>query len=132
MARTAQSEVVHLDTHVVCWLYEGRLDRLSAAAAQAIESAQPCVSPIVDLELELLHEIGRIAKGPEPILSALAKDIGLRLEAGAFAQVVAQARSLRWTRDPFDRLIAAQAMVAGVRLVSRDALIRRHCPVALW
>jgi len=132
MARTAQSEVVHLDTHVVCWLYEGRVERLSRPARQAIESSQPCVSPIVELELELLYEIGRISRGPEAILSALGRDVGLRVEAAGFSQVVAAARPLRWTRDPFDRLIAAQAMVAGARLVSRDALILRHCPAALW
>ncbi|MGQ0543759.1 MAG: type II toxin-antitoxin system VapC family toxin [Betaproteobacteria bacterium] len=132
MARTAQSEVVHLDTHVVCWLYEGRVEQLSRPAKQAIESAQPCVSPLVDLELALLHEIGRITKGPETVLSALSRDIGLRVEAAGFPEVVAAARSLRWTRDPFDRLICAQATLAGARLVSRDALIRRHCPAALW
>lgn len=132
MARTAQPEVIHLDTHVVCWLYEGRVDRLSAPASQAIEAGLPCVSPIVDLELELLHEIGRISKGPEAILSALGRDIGLRIESVGFLQVVAAARALRWTRDPFDRLIAAQAMAAGARLVTRDSLIRRHCPAALW
>lgn len=116
----------------MCWLYEGRVDRLSRAATRAIEAAQPCVSPVVDLELELLHEIGRISKGPEAILSALGRDIGLRVEAAGFLQAVTAARALRWTRDPFDRLIAAQAVVAGARLVTRDALIRKHCPAALW
>lgn len=132
MARAAQSEVVHLDTHIVCWLYEGRVERLSPVARRAIEASQPCVSPMVDLELALLHEIGRISKGAEAVLSALGRDIGLRIEVAGFAQVVAAARSLRWTRDPFDRLIAAQAMIAGVRLVTRDALLRRHFPAALW
>lgn len=132
MARTAQSEVVHLDTHIVCWLYEGRIDRLSAAAAQAIEAGRPAVSPIVDLELQLLHEIGRIVKGPEAILSALGRDIGLQIEAAEFPRVAAASRSLSWTRDPFDRLIAAQAMLCGARLVTKDALIRKHCAAALW
>jgi PIN domain nuclease of toxin-antitoxin system len=132
VARAAQPEVVHLDTHIVCWLYEGSLDRLSAAAAQAIEAGRPAVSPIVDLELQLLHEIGRIVKGPGPILSALGRDIGLQVEGAEFPRVAAVARSLGWTRDPFDRLIVAQAMLSGARLVTKDALIRRHCAAALW
>lgn len=132
MARARESEVVHLDTHVVCWLYEGRIDLLSAAAAQAIEQGRLMISPIVDLELQLLHEIGRILKGPETILSALAFDIGLETATTTFTVVAAAARGLSWTRDPFDRLIAAQAIVADAKLVTRDRLMRKHCTAALW
>ena len=132
MARTPESEVVHLDTHVVCWLYEGRTKLLSAPAAEAIEHGRLFVSPIVGLELQLLHEIGRISKGPEPVLRSLAADIGLQIEAASFAGVAAQARELSWTRDPFDRLIVAQARLARSPLVTKDALIRKHYPAAVW
>ena len=132
MARASQSEVVHLDTHVVCWLYEGRPDLLSATAKSALERGRLVVSPIVDLELQLLHEIGRILKGPEAVLSALGREIGLEVAASAFPRVVAAARELRWTRDPFDRLIVADATLAGARLLTKDGLIRRHCAAALW
>ena len=132
MARAQESEVVHLDTHIVCWLYEGRVDLLSAAAAQAIEQGQLMISPLVDLELQLLHEIGRILKGPQTILSALAADIGLEMATTPFAVVVAAARGLSWTRDPFDRLIAAQAIVADAKLVTKDRLLRKHCAAAFW
>jgi PIN domain nuclease of toxin-antitoxin system len=39
---------------------------------------------------------------------------------------------LGWTRDPFDRLIAAQALVANATLVTKDTLMSKHCPAALW
>lgn len=132
MARAREPEVVHLDTHVVCWLYEGRIDLLSAPAAQALEYGRLMISPVVDLELQLLHEIGRILKGPETILSALAFDIGLDVADTAFPVVAAAARGLRWTRDPFDRLIAAQATVENAKLVTKDRLMRTHCAAALW
>ena len=132
MARISQSEVVHLDTHVVCWLYEGRTDLLSSAARHALERGQLAISPIVDLELQLLHEIGRILKGPQTVLPALGREIGLQAAESPFASVVAAARDIGWTRDPFDRLIVAGAVLAGAKLVTRDRLIRRHCPVALW
>lgn len=132
MARAREPEVVHLDTHVVCWLYEGRIDLLSTAAVQAIEYGRLMISPIVDLELQLLREIGRILKGPDTILSALARDVGLEMDMTAFARIVAAARELSWTRDPFDRLIAAQAIIAGARLVTKDRLMRKHCAAALW
>lgn len=132
MARAAEPEVVHLDTHVVCWLYEGRIELLSAAASLAIEHGRLMISPIVDLELQLLHEIGRILKGPDTILSALSFDLGLEMATTAFSVVAAAARGSSWTRDPFDRLIAAQAVIADARLVTKDRLIRRHCAAALW
>ncbi|OGA95143.1 MAG: hypothetical protein A3G27_10380 [Betaproteobacteria bacterium RIFCSPLOWO2_12_FULL_66_14] len=132
MARTAQSQVIHLDTHIVCWLYEGRADLLSASARDAVETGRLLVSPIVDLELQLLREIGRIIKGSETVLAALAKEIGLQVATTEFSRVVAAARDLSWTRDPFDRLIVAEAMLAGARLVTKDRLIRKHCSAAVW
>ena len=42
------------------------------------------------------------------------------------------AMEFSWTRDPFDRLIAAQALVSGERLLTRDRLIRANCSWAFW
>jgi hypothetical protein len=73
MDRNGQS-VIYLDTHIVCWLYEGDVERLSEPAAEAIESADYLlVSPMVDLELQYLYEIDRISAGSEEILAGLAE-----------------------------------------------------------
>ena len=37
-----------------------------------------------------------------------------------------------FTRDPFDRLIAAQAEVAGAELATKDRLLRANLRFALW
>ena len=132
MARTAEPDVVHLDTHVVCWLYEGRVEMLSAPARSALESGRLAISPIVDLELQFLYEIGRIVKGPAAVLPALGRELGLQVSESSFASVVAAARELTWTRDPFDRLIVAEAATVGARLVSKDRLIRRHFEASIW
>lgn len=130
MARTRKSEVVHLDTHVVCWLYEGRIDLLSPVARDAIEHGELLVSPIIDLELQLLFEIGRIVKGPQTVLDTLTREIGLQMAAPPFMEVVSAARALNWTRDSFDRLIVASAGVASAKLVTKDKLIRRYFAAA--
>jgi PIN domain nuclease of toxin-antitoxin system len=132
VARNPEPRVVHLDTHVVCWLYEGRSELLSVAAKAAVENGQLFVSPIVDMELRLLREIGRILKGPESILAALARELGLHLTPTEYPRVIAAARDLSWTRDPFDRLIVADALLAGATLVTKDRLIRKYCPAAVW
>ncbi|MBI4987907.1 MAG: PIN domain-containing protein [Rhodocyclales bacterium] len=132
MARTEKPGLIHLDTHIVCWLYEARVDLLSELARAAIERGRLFVSPIVDLELQYLHEIGRITKGPAAVLSVLAAEIGLAVDKHPLEEIVGRARELHWTRDPFDRLIVASALLAGGRLVTKDTLIRKHCKSALW
>lgn len=132
MARTRKSPLIHLDTHVVCWLYAGRVDLLSPLAREAIEAGTLAVSPMVGLELQYLREIGRIRHGPRRIIAALRHDLGLSLSELPFGAVAARAHSFYWTRDPFDRLIAAQAAVERARLVTRDELIRRKFRLALW
>lgn len=132
MARTGKSGVVHLDTHVVCWLYEGRMDLISAPALHAIEQGLLQVSPVVQLELAYLHEIGRISRDGGYVLEALSKDIGLSVADVSLAQMMKKAGALTWTRDPFDRMIVAHAMIADAVLVSKDRLIRKHCDRAIW
>jgi PIN domain nuclease of toxin-antitoxin system len=132
MARTRKPRLIRLDTHVVCWLYAGRVDLLSAGARAALEVGRLAVSPMVDLELQFLNETGRISKGSREILETLADEIGLSLSEEPLQQVIARARELHWTRDPFDRLIVADALAGGAHLVTRDTLIREQCRVAVW
>lgn len=132
MARTAKSGLVHLDTHIVCWLYEGRTELFTPAALSAIEAGLLQVSPMVQLELTYLHEIGRINRGGSSVLDALEKDIGLGVADISFAHVIKAAETLNWTRDPFDRMIVAHSMVADAELVSKDQLIRKHFSKVVW
>jgi PIN domain nuclease of toxin-antitoxin system len=46
--------------------------------------------------------------------------------------VVEEALLHRWTRDPFDRLIVAQAAIESVRLLTKDRTIRRNFAGAIW
>jgi PIN domain nuclease of toxin-antitoxin system len=126
------ASVAHLDTHVVAWLYAGELSRIPAAARSVVERASLAVSPIVALELAYLHEIERLTVGPDVILDALDRQLGLRVDDSPFASVVVAATALTWTRDPFDRLIAAQAAVAAETLVTADRTIREHVRATTW
>ncbi|MEW6687974.1 MAG: PIN domain-containing protein [Pseudomonadota bacterium] len=132
MARSRKRRLIHLDTHVVCWLYAGRVDLLSAAARDALETGVIAVSPMVGLELQYLREIGRIRHGPRRILAALQREIGLTMSELPFLALATRAQSCSWTRDPFDRLIAAEAGAARARLVTRDDHLRRNFRPALW
>lgn len=123
--------MIHLDTHVVVWLYGGQADRLPAGVRARLSTERTLISPMVLLELRYLHEVGRI-KDPAAVLSDVHRGRGLALDATPFADVVATADRFSFTRDAFDRLIAAQAVAAGADLVTKDRRLREHLPQAVW
>jgi PIN domain nuclease of toxin-antitoxin system len=49
-----------------------------------------------------------------------------------FRTVVEYALKENWGRDPFDRLIVANAKAAEAPLVTKDARIRRHYSRVIW
>ena len=124
--------MIYLDTHVVVWLYAGRIDLLSSSAKLQIEAEPLRISPIVQLELEYLHEIQRITERSALIVESLRTSIGLDLCDLPFARVVVESIRQTWTRDPFDRLIVAQAIAAQAPLITKDESILNHYTLAIW
>jgi PIN domain nuclease of toxin-antitoxin system len=125
-------ETVHLDTHIVLWLFQKELGRLSEAAVALIEANDLAVSAMVKMELELLYEIGRTPYTPDEILGNLNRTIGLRADESSMVDVVNHALGMHWTRDPFDRFIAANAALYDVKLITKDRTILEHCEYAVW
>ena len=124
--------MTHLDTHVALWLYAGDIERLSTTARNRIESDEVAVSPIVQLELQYLKETDRITVDSALVIEYLANTIGLTFCDLPFARVVIESIQQTWTRDPFDRIIVAQAASRGVPLLTKDAMIREHYRSAIW
>jgi PIN domain nuclease of toxin-antitoxin system len=107
-------------------------ERLPPAARALLDKHRPRVSPLVELELAYMHEIGR-ARDPAPMmLAALRQSIDLEIADTSLAELTRAAASLTWTRDPFDRMIAAQAIVADVPLITADRTILANLPLATW
>ena len=124
--------LTYLDSHVVAWLYAGRVDLFTPRALKFIERAELRISPAVVLELEYLHEIGRLGVRGPTVVHALAAQLGLRECDLPFSAVVESALDQAWTRDPFDRIIVGHAALAGGRLITKDRIIRRHYRRATW
>lgn len=114
------------------WLYSGLPEKLPAKARALIDERAPVLSPVAVLELRYLHEVRR-ARDPVPImLTALRQELHLEVADGSIAELGKAAMDLSWTRDPFDRLIAAHAIVANAPLVTADETILEHLPLATW
>lgn len=125
--------MIYLDTHVVLWLYLRRGQGLSDRARRLIEyEPEILVSPMVLLEVDYLHEIGRITLGSAPVFEYLHQQIGLQACKKSFIDVIQTASQLTWTRDPFDRVITAQAAVERNRLITKDSIILEHYEHAVW
>lgn len=124
--------VVHLDSHVVCWLYAGMVHLLSDVATSALEARELRVSPWVLLEIERWHERGLVSLGADAILLDLSRRIGLSIAKVDAETVLRAACAVKWTEDPFDRGIVAHATLAEAPLVTKDAKIHAHFSQALW
>src|SRR3989337_4391621 len=131
MAKRKES-LVYLDTHVVVWLYDALTDRLSQAAPEAIEDNDLVISWMVELELQFLHEIGRLRVKPAEIIRHLSTQIGLRLSDVGLERIVRTAAGMDWTRDVFDRLIAAGSAGTDIPLITQDRTIRAHHKLSVW
>ena len=123
--------VIALDTHVVVWLWAGDRVRIEPIRA-LLEAHELRISPIVTLELQYLHEIGRTTAPGATVVADLAARIGLGVSPAPLADVVARSLGLGWARDPFDRLIVATAMADGASLLTRNATIRANFSGAIW
>ncbi len=124
--------MIFLDTHVIVWLYAGCINKLSKKAITQIEENELFISQVVRLELQYLFEIGRITVKPEDLIQTLNKSIGLKISQMKVDQVFDQAVKCFWTRDVFDRLIAAEAESSDLMLITKDEKILRHYEKALW
>ncbi|MGH3544810.1 MAG: type II toxin-antitoxin system VapC family toxin [Mycobacteriales bacterium] len=124
--------MILLDTHVVVWLYADAQNRIPLAVAQRLNTEQLGLSPFVQLELAYLSEIGRITVSAQAILDDLGSKLELTLTDSPSALLCQTATHLTWTRDPFDRLLAAQAIATDTPLVTKDRVLRQHCDLAWW
>jgi len=124
--------MIYADTHVIAWLHAGRVNLIPPRAQRLIEDNPLLISPIVALELQYLFEIGRTGEPARRVLETLGRDIGLRLCDLPFPDVAGAALRQTWTRDPFDRVIVAQAALRRASLITKDTGIRANYDRALW
>jgi PIN domain nuclease of toxin-antitoxin system len=113
--------VILLDTHAVIWL-----DQSHSRARPLSRTRTPLsISPATLLELQFLSEAGRIRFKNNDV-QAIAVDDRWTVDEPPAAAWFAVALDIGWTRDPFDRLIAAHAEFRGWRLATADAVLLKE------
>ncbi len=121
-----------LDTQVLLWA-AGRPDRLPAAAQQMLNNIEHelCYSVASLWEIIIKHGLGRPNfQADARLLRRGLLDQGYTELPISAAHVLAVGSLPPLHRDPFDRLLVAQAMVEGIALVTSDArLVQYPAPI---
>jgi PIN domain nuclease of toxin-antitoxin system len=110
-----------LDTHFLIWIVT-KAKRLKQFSW--IEHYHPWgVSPISFLEIQFLSEVGRVQVRNPDFTRAVMTDSRFIVDDASFATVIQKALPISWTRDPFDRFLAAHSLVRLTPLCSVDSVI---------
>jgi PIN domain nuclease of toxin-antitoxin system len=122
------------DTHALRWWLDGS-GTLSPAAREvfASKSEQIVISAVVPWELAIKTRIGKLNVGPllqrwQEMIEAqnyteIPIDAALAIRAGLLPL---------HHRDPFDRMLAAQAQATGWPIVSADPVFERYGVRRIW
>lgn len=115
---------VLLDTRVVLWTLSGRRPLRPQAQEAIREAGDVLVSTVTFAEVGVKAAVGklRIPEGfQEAVLASGARVLGLTAAHG-----LAVANLPMHHKDPFDRLLVAQAMADGLTLITTDDAIMKY------
>jgi PIN domain nuclease of toxin-antitoxin system len=123
------------DTHAFIW-WDGEQSKLSEAVLDACQS--PANSLHLSLasvwELQIKMQLGKLALrlALADVLRDQQEQNGLVLESVTLDDILALSLLPALHRDPFDRLIIAQANRRGYHLVTHDPEFARYQVAVLW
>ena len=124
-----------LDTHAFLWWLEGNT-RLPAVARRAIQDADNnvIVSAATAWEITTKHRLGKLQEA-----ATVAEDVAGAIAAQGFESLpisvddaVRAGRLPGPHRDPFDRMLIAQALGRGLALVSIEKAFDTYGVWRLW
>ncbi len=124
-----------LDTHTLIWWLAGD-EKLSLRARDAIadEANAVAVSAASAMEVATKHRIGKL-----PDAALLAQDFEAIVADQGFSELSISVRHARLAgemgiahKDPFDRLLIAQALAEDMVLVSNEARFDDSAVKRLW
>jgi PIN domain nuclease of toxin-antitoxin system len=113
-----------LDTNILIWRQEGRLDRIGSATDALKAADELLVSVVSFIEIGVKAATGKLrlpAGLREQVLESGARILNLTPEHG-----LGIADLPLHHRDPFDRLLIAQARSEGLTIVTADPYFERY------
>ena len=124
-----------LDTHAMYWYIEGSSE-LSATAKMLIQEASNdiLISPASYWEIAIKISLGKwqLNRAYEEFINIGLNQYGFQVLPILPIHTAALIGLPFHHRDPFDRLLAAQALVEDIPLVSTDAIFDQYEVNRLW
>ncbi len=120
-----------IDTHAALWFLEGDT-KLSAVAFDLIEddTIERRLSAASVWEVAIKRSTGKLAATAD--FHERMEKQGVRGLSVTDAHAAAVADLPMHHRDPFDRLLVAQAMAEGMSILSKDEILHRYDVPVLW
>ena len=124
-----------LDTHAFMWWLAGNR-RLSPAARRAVDDSlnDVVVSAATAWEITTKHRVGKL-----PEAEAVARDVTASIASQGFEELAITVNDAERAgrlpgahRDPFDRMLIAQALTHNLTVVSIDSIFDRFGVSRLW
>jgi len=117
-----------VDTHLLVWrLIEPRRLSKMEKGLFSDSHAEFLIPTVVLLEIQYLTEIKRIEIDMDEALAAIQEDPSFQL-APFDETAMLHAFRLTTTRDPFDRMILAQALASSTKILTRDRWMKETAP----
>lgn len=113
-----------LDTHVVLWWLTDGPELDDATKARLDHQPDVYVSAATIWEVAIKQAIGKLIEPPN--LPEVIMEAGFRLLPITAEHAVVAGRLPPLHRDPFDRMLVAQAQCAGLTLATRDQQIHQY------
>jgi PIN domain nuclease of toxin-antitoxin system len=125
-----------IDTNVLIWTLSGNTKTVSTIAKRRLQDPNSAliVSIVSVWEIVLKHQAGKLDldDGIEQVLNDVLYHLPWRILPVMAAHVHALVRLPMIHKDPFDRLLVAQARHEGLTIVTSDEQIRQYEVPILW
>jgi PIN domain nuclease of toxin-antitoxin system len=119
-----------LDTHIFLWTVSGDR-RLKEHARTSIRDADAVyVSAVSIWEAAIKSSLGKLDTDIAALASEISRIGFLELPLNAL-HTVGLSKLPNLHRDPFDRILVAQAMSESLRLVTTDRVLAKYSPIIL-
>lgn len=122
-----------IDTQIFLWMAVSP-QKLSAVARAACETGELILSVASAWEIGIKHQLGRLAlpAAPRAFLDAQIRMANVDLLPIHYRHAMRAAALEGMHKDPFDRIIAAQAIEEGIPCISADLAIEQLGARRIW
>ncbi|MCP4363156.1 MAG: type II toxin-antitoxin system VapC family toxin [Chloroflexi bacterium] len=124
-----------LDTHTFIW-WDSNPEKLSSRVLEACQDDENVLVLNIALvwEMQIKLQLGKLklAMSLADIIDGQRQANNLEILPITLPQIIAHEKLPSHHKDPFDRMLIAQAIVEDVMLLSRDAMFVNYPAKILW